>query len=241
MDKKRSYYAIIPANIRYDNRLNANAKLLYGEITALCNEKGYCWATNDYFAKLYDVSKQSISSWLSRLENTGYIKRNIVYRDGTKEILNRYISLFDDPIQENLKDNNTLINNTSNNKNNVHSSDQNTPKVSKADINDLFERVWKLYPNKKGKGQVSDSKKSNLYKIGYEELERAISRYKKGLAKETWRRPQNGSTFFNSGYVDYLDANYSEEDSNDVRGKDENVHGRELSENDREINKLLGY
>ena len=28
------------------------------------------------------------------------------------------------------------------------------------------------------------------------------------MALDTWRKPQNGSTFFNSGYVDYLDANY---------------------------------
>lgn len=127
MEERPNYYAIIPANIRYDADLTANAKLLYGEITALCNEKGYCWATNEYFANLYGVSKTSISKWISSLIQKEYIFSKTIYKEGTKEILNRYLRIVKDPIEEKLnrgieeklkdyKDNNTIINNTINNK-----------------------------------------------------------------------------------------------------------------------------
>lgn len=88
-------------------------------------------------------------------------------------------------------------------------SKENCEKSNKKAINDCFERLWKKYPSKKGKGQVSDTKKKTLYEIGEEKIERALKRYLDDLSKDSsWRKPQNGSTFFNSGYVDYLDENY---------------------------------
>lgn len=78
-----------------------------------------------------------------------------------------------------------------------------------ADAKAMFERLWNMYPNKKGKGQVSDTQKKRLLAIGESTLVKAIERYSLELQKDAdWRKPQNGSTFFNSGYVDYLDANY---------------------------------
>ena len=125
MEEKKSYYAIIPANIRYDESLPPNAKLLYGEITALCNAEGYCWASNKYFADLYGVSVVSISKWINVLVNRGYIASEIIYKEGTKQIEGRYITIlyepikekFNTPIKEKIKDNNTSINTTSNNTN----------------------------------------------------------------------------------------------------------------------------
>lgn len=130
---QRAYYSVIPATVRYDDDLPPNAKLLYSEITALCNERGYCWATNEYFAKLYKCTKQSVSSWISKLKEKGYITVEIIYKEGSKEILNRYIKIFEHPmqnflntpIQNNLKDNNKDYNITLNNtlnKNHTHTN-----------------------------------------------------------------------------------------------------------------------
>jgi len=75
--EKPLYYSIIPADIRYCNKLTANAKILYSEITALSNKEGYCWATNHYFAKLYKKNKMTISMWIQSLEDNGFIKCEI--------------------------------------------------------------------------------------------------------------------------------------------------------------------
>ena len=104
-----NYFAIIPANVRYDKNLRDKAKLLYGEITALCNKEGVCWAKNEYFADLYDVTKTTVSTLIKNLIDNGYIKSKLIYKEGTKEILNRYLSIVKDPIKENLKDNNINI------------------------------------------------------------------------------------------------------------------------------------
>jgi len=93
---KPSYYAIIPADVRY-SKIPANAKLLYGEITALCNQKGFCWSSNQYFAELYGVSNTSVSSWVKQLIDAGFIKVEMTNtHDGTL----RKLSL---ALQENLQ------------------------------------------------------------------------------------------------------------------------------------------
>ena len=113
--EKPNYYAIIPAEVRYSN-LKPNAKLLYGEITALSGKLGYCYATNNYFAELYGVSKNTISSWISDLKKLGFITV-LIERNSNKQVVKRCIGItkkIDSPILKKLKENNTSINNTSN-------------------------------------------------------------------------------------------------------------------------------
>lgn len=148
MAEKKSYFAIIPANVRYDDDLSANAKLLYGEITALCNEKGYCWASNDYFSQLYGKSRITVSRWISSLIQKGYINSEISKEDGNMRMLTPLLTKTiipiikndNTPIIKNDKQNNTLLNNTLNNNSYIYSSN-NRDKNKKKFIPPTIEEV----------------------------------------------------------------------------------------------------
>lgn len=121
-----TFYAIIPANVRYCKGLKPNAKLLYGEITALCNRDGYCWAENAYFAELYEVSEETVSRWISDLKKFGFVSIEMENegRFVRKISLDKNVKALDEkvknpltkrstPLDEKIKHNNT-INNTIN-------------------------------------------------------------------------------------------------------------------------------
>ena len=111
---KPNYYAVIPAEVRYNKKLTPNAKLLYAEITALCGMNGKCIASTQYFCRIYEVSRASIQNWLRLLEKNGYITRDVKYRQGSKEILSRSIKLLAKP-RLNIYTDNTNINITNTN------------------------------------------------------------------------------------------------------------------------------
>lgn len=89
--EKPNYYAVIPAEVRYDSELKANEKILYGEISALLDKSGICYASNNYFAKLYEVDPSAISKWISHLKEKEYLDVDYI-RQG-KEIKQRKIKV----------------------------------------------------------------------------------------------------------------------------------------------------
>ena len=72
--EKPSYWAVLPAAVRYDPTITAGARLLYAEISSLTDARGYCWASNAYFERLYDLSERTIVRLIRALENAGYIR-----------------------------------------------------------------------------------------------------------------------------------------------------------------------
>lgn len=139
------YYSILSASVRYDKDLNANEKILFSEITALSNKHGYCTASNNYFADLYQVAKGTVSKWITHLNQAGYLKVILIKQATTNQVIGRKMypinnpKLKDEegytpsestvctkkcipytpndvyPIHQKVKGNNTSNNNTSNN------------------------------------------------------------------------------------------------------------------------------
>ena len=187
-----------------ENGLNSGSRQLLGDIVSACIRR------NIFSERLFKEYGILTSSGVQKQYLKATVKREVV------ELKKEYLLI---SVPQNRK--NVVINSISSDRNSINdgrnsqsrvekSKEDNKNTLCKADALALFEKLWKRYPVKKGKGQVSDAKKMKLLEVGFDEMNRAIERYKVELEKDSdWRKPQNGSTFFNSGYIDYLDDNYS--------------------------------
>ncbi len=227
MKQQPSYYANIPATVRYDNQLTSSEKLMYGELTALTNKHGYSWASNRYFAELYGVSRVTVSRWISKLETRGYIKVIYKHKEGSKEIDKRLIYINDTPLNINVntpkqiseegintdvktplninvKENNTSINNTSIN------TDPSTACAEQIPYKEIIE-----YLNKRtGRGYLHTANKNrDLIKarwnegFEFDDFKKVIdnkvadANNPEHLFKEQYLRP---ATLFSNKFDDYL-------------------------------------
>lgn len=139
--EKPSFYAVIPADVRYAD-ITPNAKLLYGEITALCSKEGYCWAGNSYFANLYQVDNRTVSRWINEL-----VALKVVFVTGSTS--KRHLQLV------------TKLS-IAQDKNVARSRDKIvqhsiTPEITTGSENTMFEEFWKSYPRKISKKMAEKS------------------------------------------------------------------------------------
>lgn len=127
---KPNYYSVTPATVRYDPNLKPMEKLLYGELSALSNKEGFSWVTNGYLADLYDVTKETVSRWISNLAKNQYIMvEHISDYEETSQNMRKIFILdliqnqypldkkINTPLDKKINHNNTSNNNTSKKKN----------------------------------------------------------------------------------------------------------------------------
>ncbi|EGQ3314842.1 TPA: helix-turn-helix domain-containing protein [Staphylococcus pseudintermedius] len=199
MSDQPSYYSIITANVRYDNRLTDSEKLLFAEITSLSNKYGYCTASNGYFAKLYEVTKVTVSRRIANLKECGYLQVEII-REGN-EIKQRKIypltqmiipintndntpinNSVNTPIITNVKENNTSINITR--LNNTSSNSNSATDVTLAH----FEEWWTLYDKKLDRKKAFSLFKSALKKHGFETIMNGTREYLKTITNKQYQK-----------------------------------------------------
>ncbi|HCC5676761.1 helix-turn-helix domain-containing protein [Staphylococcus aureus] len=201
MTDQPSYYSIITANVRYDNRLTDGEKLLFAEITSLSNKYGYCTASNGYFATLYNVVKETISRRISNLTKFGYLKIEII-KEGNEVKQRKMYPLTQSsiPIDANVKENNTSINITRLNNTSINNN-------SATDVtHEQFEEWWKLYDKKKDKKMSFTKFKSCLKKHSFEQIMQGTREYLKTITDKQYQKyPKTFLT--NESYMN----DYSEE------------------------------
>lgn len=210
-NSKPNYYAVIPAIVRYDNDVMDKAKILYGEISALSGKYGYCFATNQYFANLYNISDRQVRRLLNSLASKGYIiidkeseLRKIYTFEGAIELTFLLDKNVRHPGQKcpptpdkNVRHNNTSINNKKNN----------TPSP---ELVSEFKAWYSKYPNQRNEQQTMRNYIRTRNKYSAEQLMSALDNYLADIEKNnTDKRYIKYSTNFvgrEQAFVDYLDT-----------------------------------
>ena len=187
----------IPKEIWLSTDLTLQEKVFLVEISSLNNEEG-CFAGNAYFSEFFGVSKTRVSIIINSLVKKGYITSDIIYKDGTKQILKRvlketyigYARKVKDPIQGKFKDNNTF-NNTNNKDNSAINKIDNKKKKRDEGYSDDFLEFWKLYNMSINKSKTFTLwKKKNFSEEELKEVMKKVKLYVDNTEKRFRKHPE---------------------------------------------------
>jgi DNA-binding Lrp family transcriptional regulator len=83
----------IPHSLMSDKDLTDQDKLTLGLILSWVKNDKECFMGNEYIAEMMGISKNAASIRIKRLEKIGCISLRYTYREGTKEVDKRFITL----------------------------------------------------------------------------------------------------------------------------------------------------
>ena len=223
MTTERAFLGVwIPKEIYLHKGLTPTEKLLLAEVYSF-SKNGICFASNEHFSEFLGISKRQVSRLISNLNDTGLIKVDLIYKEGTKEVDKRLITPIDiddhtpghsrpdpqdihaltprhsrpDPHGVDVVDKEHLKNQFKDQEKDL----KNIKKVSAAEVEREFDQLWQLYPRKIGRKKAFDSYKKarKTKKIPFETIQNGLYRYIKHLeTSETEEQYiMHGSTWFN--------------------------------------------
>ena len=190
--EKPSYWAVLPAAVRYDPTITAGARLLYAEISSLTDARGYCWASNSYFQQLYGISEPTVQRYLRALKAGGYIRiqdgdggqgRRKIYA-GVNPLSGNPVN-FDGVTPSKLTPN-PVKNDTRIKKEIKKENDPPKAPQGAAWEPQMFERFWKLYPRKRDK--LKALRAWDKLKADRKLMQTMSAALKAQMATEEWQR-----------------------------------------------------
>lgn len=150
------YFSVTPASVRYDDRLTLLGIILYGEVTALSNKRGYCSASNQYFANLYKKDPKWISKVLNQLAQAGHIHIDLNTEDNIT-VRRMYPITQHLPIVENMggvveKEEGGSSKTSPGGRRKLHPNNtRNNTTRNNTTASDSFAEFWAIYPRKVSK------------------------------------------------------------------------------------------
>lgn len=194
--QKPGYWAVLPAAVRYDPQLPPSAKILYAEISALTDQRGFCFASNDYFQKLFQISDRTLQRLFKSLQKHGYIR----IQDGDGGAGRRKIYAGINPLAEN-PDKNVGVTPTKMSGSNNNSIENNTPptcppggeraKTPKKEPSwkpKRFAGFWNFYPKSAHKSKQAAIKAWDQLKPSDELIDEIAKALRRQMATDQWKR-----------------------------------------------------
>ena len=190
----------IPKEYWLDPNLKIMEVVFITEIESLDNGKG-CYASNKYFSEFFGISKGRCSQIINNLSDKGYIK--IDYDREGKQVKKRTMKVvrkLTTPYLENYRPylENDKENNTSSNTSNNDQSD--SKKIREKQLDEDFNKLWKLYPRKEGKKKAFEAYKRAIKKgTTNKDIQTGIVNYLTQIRVQRTSKQyiKQGSTWFN--------------------------------------------
>ena len=198
----------IPANIWLDEGLTIQEMLFLIEIDSLDATNEGCYASNKHFSEFFGLSTRRCTQIISELKQKGYITVEIIINK-KKQVEKRTIRVskkniggyqenfhtpmegkFHTPMEGKFQGSNTLFSNTNN-----------TISHSSEELKSDFEKLWKLYPRKKGKdAALKHYKKAIKSGSTNKQIQAGIIAYRKEIETQGIKEEfiKHGSTWFSN-------------------------------------------
>ena len=194
--QKPGYWAVLPAAVRYDPKLPPSAKILYAEISALTDQRGFCFASNDYFRKLYGMGERTVRRLIAQLQELGYIR----IQDGDGGAGRRKIYAGINPLGEEpgqkwpgYPAKNDRVQNNSIDNNNPPTSPPGgtrakTPRKEPSWKPERFAGFWNYYPKSAHKSKQAAIKAWDQLRPSDELIDEIAKALRRQMATDQWKR-----------------------------------------------------